>query len=546
MDTEDNLAVSFLEEPEDQHIEGFKIESQDSGGEDLSKEGQTEARLDLMFRVTEMLTTMRRSSELYENTLALLFNVFHKAERGVLFLADKESNNIILEPPASIKFRNRGNKKDVALPISKTIIRKSIKERTCLLINNAQDSQVLHTQSIMENEINNILTCPLFHEAALKGVIVIESSSFAAFDNDDQRLLSAVGSQLALALNAFDTLQEKLREEKVREQLERYATPELALKIQNGEHNITLGGEKTDGVVLFSDLVGFTAMSERLAPEKTVERINLILERMVKCIFKYGGSVDKFGGDSIMAHWNILSEMESPEEKAVFTAIDMQNNLFRFSMMHLDEDEETVRMGIGINSGEVVAGNIGTENRMDYTLIGETVNIAARLEAKAGGNIIFATPYVHEGLKDRVLSVRVKETRFKNVSTPIPVYSIRGIWVKDGYRTSIPVTINAKQVGKIEARLTLLNEEVAYVESNFKMKVDRDVVISLWLTELPDGPKRSNQFKVLKISVIETTPRTIYRTKLLLGDGFLKDWLQSRELESPLTGDEIKRNPSLN
>ena len=278
MNSEDKLAVSFLEEPEDQLVEGFNLEEEVLESGDGEGKGTDSARLKLMFKVTEMLTTMRKSSELYENTLSLLFHVFHKAERGVLFLAASDSQNIILDPPASIKFRNEGHDPNVSLPISRTIIRKSIKERTCLLISNAQAGQFSDSQSIVENEINNILTCPLFHDSSLKGIIVVESSSFSAFDAEDQRLLSAVGGQLAMALDAFDRLQGKLKEEKSREQLERYTTPELARKIQSGEHEVTLGGKKVQGTVLFSDLVGFTSMSERLEPEKTVERINLILD----------------------------------------------------------------------------------------------------------------------------------------------------------------------------------------------------------------------------------------------------------------------------
>jgi len=341
-------------------------------------------------------------------------------------------------------------------------------------------------------------------------------------------------------LNAFDTLQAQMKEAKAREQLERYTTPQLAKKIQEGNHNIALGGEKVRGVVLFSDLVGFTAMSERLSPEKIVERINQILKRMVNCIFQNEGSIDKFGGDSIMAHWNVLSKSEHPEREAVKTAISMQNHLFRYSLLDLEKGEELIQMGIGINAGDMVAGNIGTENRMDYTIIGETVNLASRLESKAGGGCTFVSPGVAASLNKDLLSILLKPTSFKNVAQPLPVHSIRGLRIRDGFLTSIPVRVNTKAGVKL-GMLTQMNDKVAYMESDFKLKPERSLALDLWLPELPPDQRYKNQFTTVRVDVMEGDSRPIYRTKMLLGEGNLKDWLMSTSVESSRSGDEVPR-----
>jgi class 3 adenylate cyclase len=508
-----------------------------------SADTQQIARLDLMCRMTEMLASIGRSSELYERSLKLLFNVFQKAERGVMFLVESDGKGVLLDPPAAVFNRNE-SKKEVKLPISKTIIKKCVKERTCILIKNAMADEQLMTMSIMENKIHSVLASPMFHENRFKGVIVVESSSSSAFNEEDQRLLMAVSNQLGLAMDAFDNLQQKLEGDKIRQQLERYTTPQLAEKIQAGEHNIALGGEKTEGVVLFSDLVGFTSMSERMPPEKIVERLNMILKGMVACIFKYKGAVDKFGGDSIMAHWNILADINAPEVHAIKTALAMQNHLFLFGLSYIGKEEGYIRMGIGINSGEVVAGNIGTDTRMDYTVIGETVNLASRLESKAGGNCVFISPKIYDTLKQNLLTLKLKDTSFKNVSKPIPVYSVRGIKIKDGYMTSIPLLAKTKE-GLMEAKLTLLHEEVAYMESDFKLKLGREVVLNIWLPELPSDQEYKHGFKILRVDTLIEKPKPLYKTKMLMGKGFLKELLQKKILSTNLSGDDVPRKPIL-
>ena len=503
----------------------------------------SEARLNLMCRMTELISTLDRSTQLYKKSLEILFDVFKKAERGVIFLSDSSGTNVNLVPPAAVLHRKSENEDEMKLPISKTIFEKCIKEKSCILIDNAMDDEDMSSSSIVLNEINSVLASPMFHNKVLKGVIVIESSSLAAFTEEDQRLLSAISNQLGLSLNAFDTLQDKIREESIRHQLERYTTPELAEKIQAGEHNISLGGEAKVGVVLFSDLVGFTSMSEILGPTGTVERINSILDKMVKCIFKQNGSIDKFGGDSIMAHWNILSKIETPEKYALKTAINMQNQLFRFNRLYLDKSEAPLRMGIGINTGNVIAGNIGTNNRMDFTLIGETVNLASRLESRAAGNCIFVTEEIVRKSKTDILSIKLKNTKFKNVSKAIAVYSVKGIKIKDGYLTCIPITVKINGEYR-EVKLTLLNDEVAYIETDFFLKEGKITNFKIWLPELHHKVIK-NKFTVLRTDMIEPKPKPVYRIKMILGDGFLKDWLQQKCIESDFSGTDISRNPAM-
>lgn len=165
--------------------------------------------------------------------------------------------------------------------------------------------------------------------------------------------------------------------------LSRYVSPEVARKLAQGGQELDLGGRRREITVLFLDIRDFTSISEVKSPEEVVRILNLLFKIVNKVIFDHGGTLDKYIGDAVMAVFNAPLDMKNHENKAVQVAIEIQRCIAA-------QGEEFVRLygveigvGIGINSGEAVVGNIGTEERTDYTAIGDVVNIAARLEAKS-------------------------------------------------------------------------------------------------------------------------------------------------------------------
>jgi class 3 adenylate cyclase len=516
--------------------------SLDDNEKDLLKDSSKiyEARLHVMYKITEIISALNKSNELYIRTLKLLFDTFPRAETGVLFLTDKNENVDIDNPVA---YLDRNVTLSYKVPLSRNVIKMCINKKVCILIKDAKTHPKLGSASIYENNMSSVLASPLYHSEKLKGVIILASSTSSVFNTEDQQLLKAISSQLALSLNAHDAMIEKLREIELRNQLERYTTPELAKSIQEGTHNIELGGTKHDGVILFSDIVGFTTISESLTVEKLILRLNTILKDMIPVIFETNGSIDKFWGDSIMAYWNILSKIENAEIEATRTALKMHNEIFKFNIIEISRDELCVKIGVGLHCGDVIAGNIGSHNRMDFTLLGRNVNVAKRVESETSGNCVFMTEDMFKRIGTKYIAIKLKPSIFKNVSAPMILYSIKGIKTGTGYVTSIPVIARSNMEVR-EAKIIYIGEGAAILMSDFKLTIGKKINLEIWLPEL-DDEKHLNAFEVVNVETVDKGVRTLYKIELKIGTGFLTTWFKERILESKYSSNELQRNPKL-
>lgn len=208
----------------------------------------------------------------------------------------------------------------------------------------------------------------------------------------------------------------------------KYVSKEVAASIVlGGEESLKLGGQKKEVAVLFVDIRNFTPLSETLLPEQVVEMLNHYLKFTTKAIFKNQGTVDKFIGDATMAIFNAPLEVEDYVFKAVKTGWDMAG-----AAGVLEKEMEAlvgqkVGFGIGINCGEAVIGNIGTSSRMDYTAIGNTVNLAARLEAQAGVGEVVISSSVYERLRGRIQAESLGKRNLKGIAGEMEIYRVVGI-----------------------------------------------------------------------------------------------------------------------
>ena len=198
-------------------------------------------------------------------------------------------------------------------------------------------------------------------------------------------------------------LRAALEKRKVTKTFERYVAPEIVKEImKEGMENLSLGGKTCDIAVLFVDVRGFTTMSERLTPEKVVFILNRYLTMASGCVEKTGGTLDKFVGDAMMAFWGAPLPQEDAIYNAVRCAMDIIEGAHRVSEELKEEIGEELRVGVGVNYGPAVVGNMGAEKHMDYTAIGDTVNTAARLEANAPGGTVYISRVVADALADRI------------------------------------------------------------------------------------------------------------------------------------------------
>ena len=166
--------------------------------------------------------------------------------------------------------------------------------------------------------------------------------------------------------------------ERMRQMVNKFHNPEVVEKLMSG--SLQLGGERLDAVVLFTDVRGFTSMSETTNPEVVVKILNRYFTRMVDIVLKHGGIVDKYVGDAIMAVWGIPQPSAFDKENAIYACLDMRRALAKLNKEFEAEGLPSLHIGMGLNYGPVIAGIIGSEERMEYTLIGDTVNTASRIE----------------------------------------------------------------------------------------------------------------------------------------------------------------------
>jgi class 3 adenylate cyclase len=204
--------------------------------------------------------------------------------------------------------------------------------------------------------------------------------------------LAALGGALSAAAAELEASEEAIRRaQQVRQDLGRYLPKALVERVVAGEQQLGLGGTRAEVTVLFADVVGFTALCEELGAEEVVCLLNELFTILTEIIFRNGGTVDKFMGDCVMAFWGAPTPQEDHARRALQAAGEMLDWLEVGNARWAKQAGVEVKLAIGVNTGAVVVGNLGSESRMEYTIIGETVNIAARLEAIARPGQILTT-----------------------------------------------------------------------------------------------------------------------------------------------------------
>jgi adenylate cyclase len=225
--------------------------------------------------------------------------------------------------------------------------------------------------------------------------------------------------------------------DKVKETFAKFHSKEVAEKVMSGE--LKLGGERKGAVVFFSDVRGFTAMSEGQDPEKLVRILNRYMTRMVRVIMEHGGIVDKYVGDAIMAVWGVPFSKDDDCERAVRACLSMRLALAEVNAEFAREGLPPLRIGMGLNQGMVISGNIGSEERMEYTVIGDTVNTASRIESitKEFGTDLLISREVLEHVAGKFIVEKADEAKVKGKAEALVVYKVLGYVAECGTEVRI-------------------------------------------------------------------------------------------------------------
>jgi adenylate cyclase len=320
----------------------------------------------------------------------------------------------------------RGGDQPRAVPQS--IARTAVADKVAIIANDAGGDQRFGGQSILMQQVRSAICSPLMgNENRVLGVIYVDNVSAAhKFDEEDLDFVVAFAGIAAVAIENGQQ-RERIRQETIkRSNFERYFTPQLAERIASSEGATRLGGDKRIITVLFSDIRGFTALSETMPASEMATLLTDYFTEMVECVFNNDGTLDKFIGDAVMAQWGAPIGTTEDPDKAMKAAIEMMDELGKLNKKWISDGRPGLQIGIGINHGEAFAGNIGSERRLEYTVIGDTVNTASRLCSAAGPGEILISEELRRVLTKKPKLVECPPMELKNKTQPVKVFKVIG------------------------------------------------------------------------------------------------------------------------
>lgn len=378
-------------------------------------------------KLARTLITTDSDDEILEHVLAIAFDLL-PVDRGFILLRNPKTGHLdceLVRIQDRVEFRPQG-----AVPISRTMLEAVIRERVALMTFDAlSDRRLAGTESVRIHQIRAAMCTPLWAGEKIIGVMQLDTPHHTgSFTEPDIDLLATLANYCAVAIERNAHAREVEYERQVRSRLERYHSPaviEEVMKDSSGSGEGFRSLKQTDVTVLFADLVGFTAFSEEAKPEEVAELMEGYFTCAVEAIFSFGGTLDKFIGDCVMAFFGAPMKQPDHALRAVRAAIRIGEALEAWNGERRQRGLKDVAIRIGINTGPVVVGDIGSKDRVDYTVLGNTVNVAARLEetvAHAGDIVLGDETY--RQVAGEIAAEPLGEVALKGLSRKIPVHRV--------------------------------------------------------------------------------------------------------------------------
>lgn len=380
-----------------------------------------------IFQVLVQVAKVLLQSDDLNTLLNVVMDIIFKylpVERGLIILFDDKGNPV----PKLTKFIEGADPHDI--PISRTILNMVAQQQVALMTSNAlEDARLLGGKSIAIHGIRSAMCVPLWNRQHVIGAVQVDSPiHIGRFTEEDLDLLTALANFSAVAIERAQLTEKVEEERKIRSRMERYHSPAVVEEIVRG--SVTAGEEEIRSAevsILFADISGFTSISETKKPEEVSEFLSHFFSCAVESIFAYGGTLDKFIGDAVMAFFGAPIPQDDHADRAVLAGLMMQRLVGDWNAEREKAGLSPVRIRVGINSGPAVVGNVGTEKRVDYTVLGSAVNIASRLEsgvAKPGQVVISANT-----LERTIGSFQTEplgEFALKGLQQKMPVFAVTG------------------------------------------------------------------------------------------------------------------------
>lgn len=379
----------------------------------------------ILYQLAQAVNSATSLEDLFDRTVEMLCEALD-ASCGAIVTIDKTSGELVSRASRERRARSGSSSSGGAreIQLSQTIVSRVIQEKVAILTRDAlADDRFKAGKSVAAMKIRSAISVPIWDKEQVKGLIYLDSSHAAnVFTEDDRDLVMAIGHQLAVAMTREEMTALMRAEAVVRSNLERYHSPDVVEMILKQEGEVGLEVKEAEVSVLFADIEGFTKMSEHMAPAEVARLLNGYFEGATAAIFGHRGQVNKYIGDAILAVFGAPIPNPDHAADACRAALDMLASLreFRRSLPPAAQ----FRLRIGINSGPVVAGNIGAARRMEYTVIGNTVNIASRLEKVAPPDGIVIGPELEARVRGKFLLTSLGPMHLKGLEHEIELFQL--------------------------------------------------------------------------------------------------------------------------
>ncbi|MDQ7001150.1 MAG: adenylate/guanylate cyclase domain-containing protein [Ghiorsea sp.] len=356
------------------------------------------------------------------NTITEQLVSMFMADRCVVLLLNLKGE---FEPRA---VKTQGDNK-AKISVSQTVLNEVKSTKSAVLLSDdSHAGELAQSSSLVLMGIQSVMCSPIIHHDIVIGAVQIDlRKGQGSFVKKDLQLLGGIVAYIAMAVVNAGLSQKIEREAKTQAQFERLLSPSIVKQLVSGRLKIGKAGELRQVTIMFADIRGFTPMSQKSSPAVIVNMLNQYFERVVNIVFKYNGTIDKFIGDEVMILFGAPLPMERQEDSAIACALEIQAMLRSWNKERALKKQTEIPVGIGINSGEVVVGSIGSSQTMQYTCIGNAVNIASRLTGIARAGEVVASKATMVGVQIKVECDKLAPASIKGIEGQVQAYMVKAM-----------------------------------------------------------------------------------------------------------------------